>query len=95
VSIQNEKSEAADLVRQQWITQWKCASAALRASDPACDSHTTLYRRTIAAARQALLTMRANDEIGDNAFHMVEEELDWLEMSGGAVDNDDDSVSTQ
>ena len=27
--------------------------------------------------------MRANDEIGDDAFHRIEEELDWLEMAGG------------
>jgi CPA1 family monovalent cation:H+ antiporter len=27
--------------------------------------------------------MRASDEIGDDAFHRIEEELDWLEMAGG------------
>ena len=27
--------------------------------------------------------MRANDEIGDDAFHELEEELDWLEMADG------------
>jgi CPA1 family monovalent cation:H+ antiporter len=26
--------------------------------------------------------MRANHEIGDDAFHRIEEELDWLEMAG-------------
>ena len=25
----------------------------------------------------------ANDEIGDDAFHRIEEELDWLEMAAG------------
>ena len=34
------------------------------------------------AARQEVIAMRANDEIGDNAFHQIEEELDWLEMAG-------------
>jgi hypothetical protein len=28
--------------------------------------------------------MRANDEIGDDAFHQIEVELDWIEMAGGA-----------
>jgi hypothetical protein len=28
--------------------------------------------------------MRASDEIGDDAFHQIEEELDWIEMAGGA-----------
>jgi hypothetical protein len=27
--------------------------------------------------------MRAGDEIGDDAFHQLEEELDWIEMSDG------------
>jgi hypothetical protein len=25
--------------------------------------------------------MRASDEIGDDAFHRVEEEFDWMEMA--------------
>jgi hypothetical protein len=25
--------------------------------------------------------MRADDEIGDDAFHLIGEELDWLEMA--------------
>ena len=32
------------------------------------------------AARAAVLAMREKDEIGDDAFHRVEEDLDWLEM---------------
>ena len=39
------------------------------------------------AARQAVLAMRASDEIGDDAFHEVEEELDWLEMADGGKDD--------
>jgi hypothetical protein len=27
--------------------------------------------------------MRSKDEIGDDALHRREEELDWLEMTGG------------
>jgi hypothetical protein len=27
--------------------------------------------------------MRASDEIGDDAFHQIEEELDWIEMAEG------------
>jgi hypothetical protein len=30
-----------------------------------------------------VIAMRAADEIGDDAFHRIEEELDWLEMAGG------------
>lgn len=48
--------------------------------------HTTIFTRRLASAREAVLAMRANDEIGDDAFHLIEEELDWIEMAGGAWD---------
>jgi hypothetical protein len=30
--------------------------------------------------------MRSSEEIGDDAFHRIEEELDWLEMAGAQND---------
>jgi hypothetical protein len=27
--------------------------------------------------------MRTHEEIGDDAYHRIEEELDWLEMANG------------
>ena len=53
------------------------------AVDPRHVLHRDLHRGALRAARQAVLAMRANDEIGDDAFHQIEEELDWLEMAGG------------
>jgi hypothetical protein len=50
-------------------------------------AHSDLHRRALDAARQAVLAMRANDEIGDDAFHQMEEELDWIEMSGGGKED--------
>jgi CPA1 family monovalent cation:H+ antiporter len=46
--------------------------------------HGEFHRRALQAARQEVLSMRARKEIGDDAFHRVEEDLDWLEMAGGA-----------
>ena len=40
-----------------------------------------LRRRAIAAARRALLALRESEDIGDDAFHRLEEELDWAELS--------------
>ena len=37
--------------------------------------------------QQAVLAMRANDGIGDDAFHRIEEELDWLDMVSGEKGN--------
>ena len=40
-----------------------------------------LRRRAIAAARRALLALRQSEDIGDDAFHLLEEEFDWAELS--------------
>jgi Na+/H+ antiporter len=44
-------------------------------------SRAGLRLSAVRAARRALLAMRANGEIGDNAFHRLEEEIDRLELS--------------
>ncbi|WP_411880571.1 cation:proton antiporter [Polaromonas sp. YR568] len=48
--------------------------APLRAEDAA-------YRAALHAARQALLDLRESRSIGDDAFHTLENELDWMEAS--------------
>jgi CPA1 family monovalent cation:H+ antiporter len=40
-----------------------------------------LRRRAIGAARQSILTLRQSEEIGDDAFHQLEEEFDRAELS--------------
>jgi CPA1 family monovalent cation:H+ antiporter len=40
-----------------------------------------LRRRAIGAARRSILGLRQSEEIGDDAFHQLEEELDWAELS--------------
>jgi CPA1 family monovalent cation:H+ antiporter len=39
------------------------------------------YRTALQSARNTLLDLRDRSEIGDAAFHEVENELDWLEVS--------------
>ena len=43
-------------------------------------------RRAVQAARGAVLELRTSGSIGDTAFHQIEEELDWLEMSASGND---------
>jgi CPA1 family monovalent cation:H+ antiporter len=43
-----------------------------------------LRRRAISAARQSILTLRRSEEIGDDAFHQLEEEFDRAELSAQA-----------
>ncbi|MBW8847223.1 MAG: cation:proton antiporter [Burkholderiales bacterium] len=39
------------------------------------------YRAALQSARQVLLAMRDAGDIGDDAFHTLENDLDWLEVS--------------
>jgi CPA1 family monovalent cation:H+ antiporter len=39
-----------------------------------------LRRRALAAARRAVLSLRQSEDIGDDAFHQLEEELDRAEL---------------
>jgi CPA1 family monovalent cation:H+ antiporter len=45
------------------------------------DARNHLRGRIVAAQREALVRMRETAEIGDDAFHRVEERLDWAEVN--------------
>ncbi len=79
-AIETDPSEEAEILRLEYRavllraeTDGGLSSRELPA-DP-------LRRRAIAAARQALLGLRRTEAIGDDAFHLVEEELDRAELS--------------
>ena len=83
-SFARDRSPIAQVVRQEFTARLAYErSNALSAGDVTRSAHREVYRGALQAARQAVLAMRANDEIGDDAFHRIEEELDWLEMAGG------------
>jgi Na+/H+ antiporter len=50
------------------------------ASDAGDSDFTAVQRRAQAAERRTLSDLRTQGVIGDDAFHRVEEELDWAEM---------------
>jgi monovalent cation/hydrogen antiporter len=77
-SFSDEDSPVANAVREELTTHL----AHERVAPDGHSEHEELHRRGLHAARKEVLTMRANREIGDDAFHQLEEELDWLEMSG-------------
>lgn len=55
------------------------ASSGSREDDP--DDYVQALRRAQAAERRTLVSLRARGVIGDDAFHRVEEELDWAELN--------------
>jgi len=81
-SFADDRSPVAEVVRQEFLARLARESPDGHAADGSRSAHGDMYRGAVQAARQAVLAMRAKDEIGDDAFHRMEEELDWLEMAG-------------
>jgi len=81
-SFAHDASPVAEAVRQEFTAHLASQRAAAGAGGNRT-AHQELHRGALHAARQAVLAMRASDEIGDDAFHEIEEELDWLEMADG------------
>jgi monovalent cation/hydrogen antiporter len=79
-SFEDDRSPVADAVRYEFTEH--LASGGGEAGDHGESVPNKIHRRALEAARQAVIAMRSNDEIGDDAFHEIEEELDWLEMAG-------------
>jgi len=77
--VADDGSPVATLIRQEFTAH---LAQAAESRDLEHSEHGERHREALKAAREAVLTMRANQEIGDDAFHQIEEELDWLEMAG-------------
>ncbi|HEV7801036.1 MAG TPA: sodium:proton antiporter [Burkholderiales bacterium] len=82
-SFAHDRSPVAELVRKEFTAHLTRERADGGAADGPHDAHSEIHRGALQAARRAVLEMRANEEIGDDAFHVIEEELDWLEMASG------------
>ncbi|HEY0792827.1 MAG TPA: sodium:proton antiporter [Chthoniobacterales bacterium] len=81
-SFAHDRSTVAEVVRQAFTARLSHEQGNAGAGDGARSAHSEIHRGALNAARQAVHAMRANDQIGDDAFHRMEEELDWLEMAG-------------
>jgi CPA1 family monovalent cation:H+ antiporter len=81
--FEDDRSPVAEAVRQEFTAHLGSVDANPEEGEARRFAHSDIHRRALEAARQTVLDMRANDEIGDDAFHQLEEELDWIEMAGG------------
>jgi len=84
-AIDGDQSEAADFLRREYrelLTRAESsADGGISSTELPADP---LRRRAIRAARNAILALRESEEIGDDAFHQLEEELDRAELSAQA-----------
>jgi len=79
-SLDGEDSDAARRVRDEYAGLIAIADADDDAYAPPLSEEDRLRARAIAAARGRLSELRRSGEIGDDAYHRVEEELDRSEI---------------
>jgi CPA1 family monovalent cation:H+ antiporter len=79
----DDQSAIATTIRKEFKVQLMAGGPEAGAIEAARLQHAELRADALRAARDAVFAMRAGDEIGDDAFHQVEEQLDWMEMAGG------------
>ncbi len=72
----DQASEAGHLLAREYTAR---LDACARSSGVDDTGMTALRRRALAAERRRLVALRREGQIGDDAFHRVEEGLDWAE----------------
>jgi CPA1 family monovalent cation:H+ antiporter len=82
-SLDQERSPEGDYLRQKFMSLLVRRQGPDGETGAPAARQRALYRQALRAARHTIYAMRADDEIGDDAFHSVEQELDWLEMALG------------
>jgi hypothetical protein len=77
-SLDGDTSPAANTIREQYAAARKVAED--QHEPQAATKYDELRLRAIVAQRAALLRLRNQGEIGDDAFHRIQEELNWAEL---------------
>ena len=80
-AIDGDDSMAAKLLRKEYQTLLESGRDGGIDGELPADP---LRRKAIDAARHAILALRSTGDIGDDAFHRLEEELDRAELTAGA-----------
>jgi CPA1 family monovalent cation:H+ antiporter len=74
-------SPAIDLVRKNLKIRLGIASRTEPLPGSFRSGYEPAYRQALQSAREALLGLRDSGAIGDDAFHTLENDLDWMEVS--------------
>jgi CPA1 family monovalent cation:H+ antiporter len=83
--IEGDPSEEAEILRLEYRAMLMRGESDPDGGVPTSELPADpLRRRAIDAARRSILTLRRSEEIGDDAFHQLEEELDRAELSAQA-----------
>ncbi|KAB7787228.1 cation:proton antiporter [Methylorubrum populi] len=80
-ALKGDESEAADALRREFHAALAQAEAHEEGLAPEGLPTDEPRRRAIHAARDRLLALRRNGRIGDDAYFVLEQELDWAELN--------------
>jgi len=72
-----------EAIREEFLAHLGSGDTAPDEGDSRRAAHMDIRRQAVRAARREVHAMRTSAEIGDDAFHLIEEELDWIEMAEG------------
>jgi CPA1 family monovalent cation:H+ antiporter len=78
--LDGDESEQAQVIRRELESQLTELDDESKDVNE-LDQYSSMRARIVAAQRQALLEMRSKDEIGDDAFHQIEAQLDVAEVN--------------
>jgi monovalent cation/hydrogen antiporter len=84
IGAAGEAPETVELLRRKYEARLQAASAPAGSSAPIYEEQAalaSLQRSIQSVQRRALFDLRARGAIGDDAFHRVEEELDWGDVN--------------
>jgi CPA1 family monovalent cation:H+ antiporter len=83
-TFDGDRSPAAEAVREELAVHLRHASHGPEDDQDARRSaHVEIHRRALLEARRVVFAMRESGEVGDAAFHRLEEEFDWAELGTG------------
>jgi len=80
-NLPNDASAAEQLVRKDFKVHFGAADSSTGSRGSFGVTYAAAHRSALESARRTLLAMRARGDIGDDAFHTLENELDWMEVS--------------
>jgi CPA1 family monovalent cation:H+ antiporter len=78
-----DQSAIAEAVRDEFLAHLGTGDTDPDGRESRSSAHTEVRRDAVQVARREVYAMRTSYEIGDDAFHLMEEDLDWIEMAEG------------
>jgi len=79
-TLDGDTSPAAEAVREELASHLEQERGEAEGEGGGRSAHAAMHRRALVEARRVVLEMRTNGDIGDGAFHRLEEQLDWVEL---------------